>query len=148
MSDVAITNKIQTLMGFDFGTQRIGIATGQRLTESANPLDPIKAKDGIPNWDNLQRIIDEWQPDAFVVGLPLNMDGTASDMSNRAAKFARRLEGRFHRPAYTQDERLTSYEAKGMVIEQGGDRDFGANSVDGLAAQLILQSWMNEHPRD
>ena len=76
------------------------------------------------------------------------MDGTPSDMSNRAAKFARRLEGRFHRPAYTQDERLTSFEAKGMVIDQGGDRDFGANSVDGLAAQLILQSWMTEHPRD
>ncbi|KZZ40509.1 MAG: Holliday junction resolvase RuvX [Saccharospirillaceae bacterium] len=148
MSGVAITNKIQTLMGFDFGTQRIGIATGQRVTETAGPLDPVKAKDGIPNWDNLQKIINEWQPDAFVVGLPLNMDGTPSDMSNRAAKFARRLEGRFHRPAYTQDERLTSFEAKGMVIDQGGDRDFGANSVDGLAAQLILQSWMTEHPRD
>ena len=148
MSGVAITNKIQTLMGFDFGTQRIGIATGQRVTETAGPLDPVKAKAGIPNGDNLQKIINEWQPDAFIVGLPLNMDGTPTDMSNRAAKFARRLEGRFHRPAYTQDERLTSFEAKGMVIDQGGDRDFGANSVDGLAAQLILQSWMTEHPRD
>jgi len=148
MSGVAISNKIQTLMGFDFGTQRIGIATGQRLTAGTQALNPIKAKDGIPNWDNLQRVIDEWQPDAFVVGLPLNMDGTPSEMSRRAAKFARRLEGRYHRPAYTQDERLTSYEAKGMVIEQGGHRDFGANSVDGLAAQLILESWMGEHPRD
>ena len=148
MSGVAISNKIQTLMGFDFGTQRIGIATGQRLTAGTQALNPIKAKDGIPNWDNLQRVIDEWQPDAFVVGLPLNMDGTPSEMSRRAAKFARRLEGRYHRPAYTQDERLTSYEAKGMVIEHGGNRDFGANSVDGLAAQLILESWMGEHPRD
>lgn len=148
MSDVAITNKIKTLMGFDFGTLRIGIATGQRLTNGANALNPIKAKDGIPNWDNLKKIIDEWQPDAFVVGLPLNMDGTPSEMSTRAAKFARRLEGRYHRPAYTQDERLTSYEAKGMVIEQGSNRDFGANSVDGLAAELILQSWMSEHPRE
>lgn len=148
MSDVAISNRIQTLMGFDFGTQRIGIATGQRLTSGTRALNPIKAKDGIPNWDNLQRVIDEWQPDAFIVGLPLNMDGSVSDMSRRAAKFARRLEGRYHRPAYTQDERLTSFEAKGMVIEQGGSRDFGSNSVDGLAAELILQSWMNEHPRD
>jgi len=148
MSDVAISNRIQTLMGFDFGTQRIGIATGQRLTSGTRALNPSKAKDGIPNWDNLQRVIDEWQPDAFIVGLPLNMDGSASDMSRRAAKFARRLEGRYHRPAYTQDERLTSFEAKGMVIEQGGSRDFGSNSVDGLAAELILQSWMNEHPRD
>lgn len=148
MSDVAITNKIRSVMSFDFGTQRIGIAIGQRLTGSGSALNPIKAKDGIPNWDNLQKIVDEWQPDAFVVGLPLNMDGSKSEMSNRAAKFARRLEGRFHRPAYTQDERLTSFEAKGMVIEQGGSRDFGANSVDCIAAQLILESWMNEHPRE
>ena len=112
-----IPDRITSVMGFDFGTRRIGIAIGQRLTDSANALEPIKAKDGVPDWDALERIINEWQPDAFVTGLPLNMDGTPSEMSRRAAKFSRRLEGRFHRPSYTQDERLTSYEAKGMVIE-------------------------------
>jgi len=143
-----IPDRIQQLLAFDFGTKRIGIATGQRLTNGTQALSPIAARDGVPDWGQLEKIINEWQPDAFVVGLPLNMDGTPSEMSNRAAKFARRLEGRYQRPAYTQDERLTSYEAKGMVIEQGGNRDFGENSVDGLAAQLILQSWMSEHPRD
>ena len=69
-------------------------------------------------------------------------------MSRRAAKFAKRLEGRFHRPAYTHDERLTSYEAKGIVIAEGGNRNFGENSVDGIAAQLILESWMIAHPRE
>ena len=132
--------RIKSLMAFDFGTQRIGIAIGQRITAGAQPLNPIKARDGIPDWDGLQRLIDEWQPDAFVVGLPLNMDGSDSDMSRRANKFARRLEGRYHRPAYTHDERLTSYEAKGIVIEQGGSRDFGANSVDGLAT-LYQNTW-------
>lgn len=136
------------LMGFDFGTQRIGIATGQRITCSANPLDPIKARDGIPNWEQLQRIVEQWQPDAFVVGLPLNMDGSESDMSLRASKFARRLEGRFHKPAALHDERLSSFEAKGMVMEHSRERNFGQYSVDGLAAKLILESWMASHPKE
>lgn len=138
--------RVINLLAFDFGTQRIGVAVGQRITGNARPLSPLKARDGVPNWDDIQRLVDEWQPDAFVVGLPLNMDGSDSDMSRRAKKFANRLEGRFHRPNFTHDERLTSYEAKGMVIAQGGNRDFGANSVDGLAAQLILESWMAQWP--
>ena len=143
----AIPARICTLMAFDFGTQRIGIATGQRLTGGTSALKPMKARDGVPDWDALQAIVDEWQPDAFVTGLPLNMDGSESDMSRRAAKFARRLEGRFHRPSYTHDERLTSYEAKGMVMQEHGHQNFGDYSVDGLAACLILESWMSEHPR-
>lgn len=138
--------KIQRLMAFDFGTKRIGIAVGQRLTATAEPLSPIKAQDGIPNWEELGRIIAAWEPDAFVVGLPLNMDGSPSEMSTRANKFAQRLEGRYHRRAFTHDERLSSYEAKGYVMAQGGSRDFGKHSVDGLAAQLVLESWMAEHP--
>lgn len=132
-------------MAFDFGTQRIGIAVGQRLTGQASPIEPIKARDGIPNWDQLERIITEWQPQAFVTGLPLNMDGSPSELSRRAKKFANRLEGRFHRPSFTHDERLTSYEAKGRVIEAGGNRNFGENSVDGIAAQLILESFLSQY---
>jgi len=142
-----IPDKVRSVMGFDFGTQRIGIAIGQRLTDSATALEPIKARDGVPDWDMLQKIIDEWQPDAFVTGLPLNMDGSESEMSRRAGKFARRLEGRFHRPSYTHDERLTSYEAKGIVISERRHQNFGDFSVDGIAASLILESWMAAHPR-
>ncbi|WP_036533861.1 Holliday junction resolvase RuvX [Oceanobacter kriegii] len=142
-----VPDRIVHVMAFDFGTKRIGIAIGQRLTGSSRALEPIKANNGAPNWEQLEAIVKEWQPDAFVTGLPLNMDGSQSDMSLRAAKFARRLEGRLHKPSYTQDERLTSYEAKGMVISDSGERDFGKHSVDGLAAQLILESWMNENPR-
>lgn len=143
----AIPERFTSAMGFDFGTQRIGIAVGQRLTNSAEAIDPIKARDGVPDWDTLEKIINEWQPHVFVVGLPLNMDGSESDMSRRANKFAKRLEGRFHRPSYTHDERLTSYEAKGMVLENVGHKNFGDYSVDGIAARLILESWMSEHPR-
>lgn len=145
---VHIPDRIITLMAFDFGTKRIGIAYGQRISNSSQELAPISARDGVPNWDELQKLTDEWKPDAFVVGLPLNMDGSMSDMSRRASKFARRLEGRLHKPSFTQDERLTSFEAKGMVMESSGERDFGAHSVDGLAARIILENWMNAHPRN
>ncbi|MDF1762004.1 MAG: Holliday junction resolvase RuvX [Oleibacter sp.] len=141
-----VPDRINSLMAFDFGTQRMGVAIGQRLMGTAQALSPIKAKDGIPNWDALDRVIKEWQPQGFVVGLPLNMDGSVSEMSRRASKFARRLEGRFHLPAYMQDERLTSYEAKAQVIEEQGFTNFGDHSVDGMAACLILQSWITEHP--
>lgn len=144
---IQIPQRIASVMSFDFGTRRIGIAIGQRLIGSATELAPIKARDGIPDWEHLEKIIEEWRPDAFVTGLPLNMDGTASEMSRRAAKFARRLEGRFHRPSYTHDERLTSYEAKRQVMEESGYQNFGDHSVDGLAACLILESWMLEHPK-
>jgi len=76
------------------------------------------------------------------------MDGTPSDLSRRANKFANRLEGRFHKPSFTHDERLTSYEAKGRVIEMGGNRNFGENSVDGIAAQLILESFLTQYNTD
>ena len=146
MPEQTVPDKIQQLMGFDFGTRRIGIAVGQRLTNGSSELAPIPARDGIPDWDQLGRIIEEWQPDAFVVGLPLNMDGSDSDMSRRARKFAGRLEGRFHKPSYVQDERLSSFEAKEQVKAQQGYTNFGEHSVDGLAACLILESWMREHP--
>lgn len=143
---MAITPKQLSLMAFDFGTQRMGVAIGQRLTATAQELSPLKAKDGVPNWQQLESIIKEWQPDAFVVGLPLNMDGSESDMSRRALKFARRLEGRFGKPSFTHDERLSSFEAKGHVMAQGGSRDFGRHSVDGLAAVIILEGFMAQWP--
>lgn len=132
------------ILAFDFGTSRIGVAVGQPVTESASPLAPIRAKDGVPDWVALQRLFEEWQPATIVVGLPLNMDGSLCEMSYRARKFANRLHERFQCPCYLTDERLTSHEAKGYHLAQGGRADFKANSVDGVAAQLILESWFRE----
>lgn len=134
-------NAAIAVLGFDFGTTRIGVAIGQSLTGQGRPLAPLKATDGIPNWDMISALVEEWQPDAFVVGLPLNMDGSENEMCQRARKFAKRLHGRYNRPYHMMDERLSSYEAKGQVIAQGGNRNFKENSVDGLAAQMILESW-------
>ena len=96
-----VTNKIQTLMAFDYGKKRIGLAVGQRLLQSANGIGYVNATDGKPNWDQLDAFVKEWQPDGFVVGLPLNMDGTPSDMSKRANKFCNRLHGRYGKPSFT-----------------------------------------------
>ena len=77
----------QTLLGFDFGTKSIGVATGQMITATAQPLDAIKANDGIPNWNIVEKVIKEWLPDLVIIGLPLNMDGTEQPITQRAKKF-------------------------------------------------------------
>ncbi|ADZ92915.1 Holliday junction resolvase RuvX [Marinomonas mediterranea] len=140
----ASPNIAKTVLGFDFGTTRIGVAIGQNVTMSARPLSPLKANEGIPNWDTIAKLVAEWEPDCFVVGLPLNMDGSENEMCQRARKFAKRLHGRYNRPYHMMDERLSSYDAKGQVIAQGGHRNFKENSVDGLAAQLIIETWFAE----
>ena len=141
-----MSTHLKTCLGFDFGTKRIGVAVGRSLLGTASPLPPIVARDGIPDWTIIERMVSEWKPDGFVVGLPLNMDGSSSDMSLRATKFAKRLQGRFNKPYFMMDERLSSHEAKGFVIAGGGNRDFGENSVDGIAASLILESWFAQQP--
>lgn len=132
------------VMAFDFGTRRIGVATGQQLLGTGQPLTLLPAKDGIPDWDAIGHLLDEWKPDLVVVGLPLNMDDSENDMCARARKFGKRLHGRFHVPVEMIDERLTSFEAKGEVMTSGGSRDFGRHGVDDRAAVLILETWFRQ----
>lgn len=131
-------------MAFDFGLRRIGVAVGQEMLGTGEPLALLPARDGIPDWDRIRALLDEWRPDLLLVGLPLNMDGSENDMCARARKFGKRLHGRFHYPVQMVDERLTSYEAKGEVIAAGGSRDFGRHGVDDRAAVLILETWFRE----
>jgi len=133
---------IKTLLAFDYGTRNIGVASGQTITHSATELPPLKAKDGVPDRSHIEKIIAEWKPDLVLVGLPLNMDGTESELSTRARKFANRLHGRFGVKIEMKDERLTSFEAKGEVMSRGGSRDYKNNPVDSIAARLILESWL------
>ncbi|RYF99439.1 MAG: Holliday junction resolvase RuvX [Chitinophagaceae bacterium] len=136
---------IKTLLAFDYGTKNIGVATGQTITSSANSLPPLKAKDGIPDWTLIEKLIQEWKPDLVLVGLPLNMDDSESELSARARKFANRLHGRFGVKVELADERLTSFEAKGEVISRGGSRDYKNNPVDSIAARLILEGWLENN---
>ncbi|MCR8914438.1 Holliday junction resolvase RuvX [Marinobacter panjinensis] len=132
------------VMAFDFGTRRIGVASGQELLGTGKPLTMLAARDGVPDWDQIGRLLDEWKPDCVLVGLPLNMDDTENDMCARARKFGKRLHGRFHVEVEMVDERLTSFEAKGDVMAAGGSRDFGRDGVDDRAAVLILETWFHQ----
>jgi len=120
------------IFGFDYGTHHIGLAVGQGVTQTASPLTILPAKQGIPNWDTLSKLVLEWSPDRFIVGLPINMDETDSPMSARAIKFARRLSGRFDLPYEMIDERLSSVEARALSAKA---------RVDDLSAVLILETW-------
>ncbi|MDO9619618.1 MULTISPECIES: Holliday junction resolvase RuvX [Pseudomonas] len=136
---------LRLLLGFDYGSKQIGVAVGQVITGQARELCILKAQNGVPDWQKVEALIKEWQPDAIVVGLPLNMDGTKSEMSDRAEKFARRLNGRFNLPVHTHDERLTTYEAKGQRLQQGQNSGYRERPVDALAAALLLQGWLEEN---
>ena len=137
-------NSAQMIMAFDFGTQKMGMAVGQSLIESANPLVLFPMKDGIPNWDELLKIVKQYQPNLFLVGLPLNMDETESELSARARKFARRLRHQTNIETLMVDERLTTREARGE-LESYQAQGRKKVSADSIAAALFIESWYR-HP--
>ena len=134
------TTAHQTLLGFDYGRKRIGVAVGQQLTRSATALTTVRACDGKPDWPAISQLIEEWKPDALVVGIPYHMDGTEQDMTHAAQRFCRQLEGRYRLPVYQADERLTSY-----IVESSLPGNSNAQQdIDPLAARLILQDWLQQ----
>lgn len=132
------------VIAFDFGTKRIGCALGQSIMQIARPLSTIAAKDGQPDWHCVQAVIDEWQPNLLLVGLPLNMNGTEQDITHRASKFARQLKERFSISVYTIDERLTTTEARSRAFDQGGYRAIRKSEIDSLAAKLMVEQWFSD----
>jgi len=134
----------RTLLGFDYGLKNIGVAVGQELTSTANPLTVIKARNGIPNWDEVHALLDQWKPQLLIVGLPLNMDGSEQKMTAAARKFGNRLNGRFQIPVEWQDERLSTYEALEHLGVHSKLQANKRDDVDRISAQLILQSWLNQ----
>lgn len=134
-------------MAFDFGLRQIGVAVGNCLLGTTQPLPILNAKEGQPDWRVMEVLIEEWRPEFLVVGEPLNMDGSDSALSEQANKFARRLHGRLGLEVVMVDERLSSFEAKSVSREQGHRGDFRKQPVDSIAAELILQSWLAEYAR-
>ncbi|RLA51645.1 MAG: Holliday junction resolvase RuvX, partial [Gammaproteobacteria bacterium] len=130
----------RTVMAFDFGLRQIGVAVGNCLLRTSQPLPVLRAREGIPDWQAVEGLIDEWRPDLLVVGDPLNMDGSASALCERARKFGRRLHGRLGLPVVMVDERLSSFEAKQNSRAQGHRGNFVDQPVDSYAAELILQT--------
>ena len=130
---------MQTLLGFDFGLQRIGIAVGQRISGTASALCTLTALNGKPDWESITGLIESWRPDALVVGLPLHADGSDSSMTTAARKFSQQLKERYHLPVYTMDERLSSHAAAELARAQ---KSAGKKGIDAIAAGIILENWL------
>jgi len=133
-----------TLLAFDFGHRRIGVAVGQTLTGSANALAVVPVANK-PDWQAISKLLSEWKPVAVVVGLPLAADGGETDMSKDARRFGRQLEGRYGMSVWYEDERLTSFSAEQRFVDarsRGSMRRKDAALKDAMAAQIILENWL------
>ncbi len=134
----------QTVLGFDFGTKKIGVSVGQTVTRTATPLTLLEAKNGEPKWEDIAKIIQTWKPASLVVGRPLNMDGTTQLLTELAEQFAHKLESHTCLPVYFMDERLSTVEARANLFEKGGYRALSRKNIDATAAQIILHDWLNQ----
>lgn len=121
---------------FDFGMKHIGVASVEVTSRIVGPKCTLSANHGKPNVDQLDFLVDAWQPTDLVVGLPLNMDSTESKMSRAARKFGHYLEKRFHLPVHFVDERLSSYDA--------AQREGTKNADHALAAVAIGETWLHD----
>lgn len=133
-----------TLLAFDFGTKRIGMAIGNTITCRARPLGTIADEKTDVRFSTIQSLIDEWQPAALIVGLPCNEDGTPHEMTALCRRFANRLKGRFNLPAILVDERYTSAAASSALNEAGIHGRQQKTMIDQYAAQQILQAYFDE----
>jgi putative Holliday junction resolvase len=135
-----------TYLGFDFGNKKIGVAVGQTTTQTASPLQTIRSINQTPNWEIISQLIKEWQPIGLVVGISKQQNGEDNPVTPRMRKFCRQLEGRYQLPVYQVDETLSTFEAKQLLFD---DLHVSAGKLwdvqDQLAAQLILQSWLNDY---
>lgn len=134
-------DSINKIMGFDFGTRWIGTAIGQTITQTASPLKTFETKNNKPDWNGIEKQIKEFSPDLLVIGLPLNADGEEQDISQKARKFSRQLEGRFHIKTEMVDERLTTRQ----VYIDSAENHLTKQQIDAASAVLITQSWLDNN---
>ena len=126
---------VRSFLAFDYGTKRVGVASGNTLMRQASPLRTVAAE-GDARFDAIGRLIAEWAPDALVIGVPVHPDGTPHDNTARARRFGRQLNGRFKLPVHEVDERYTTTEAHAM----------GAADVDAASAAIILEQFLRDTP--
>jgi len=135
-------------MVFDYGERRIGVACANPRAGLAFALKTVPAQDGVPDWEALDALMDEWRPGILVVGLPYNMDGSESRMTQRAREFVKLVGKRYDLPVDTMDERLTSMEASAILREQRRQgirpRKIMRTDIDSLAARLIAEAWLGK----
>jgi len=135
-------------LGFDYGTKRIGVAVGQRLTGRARPLATLQAVLGVPDWQQVERLLSEWRPEALVVGVPRAVDGKNLYTTPLALTFVEQLREQSQCEIYTVDERYSTVEARAELFALGGYRKIKSSEIDSLAACIILEQWLNTQADD
>jgi putative holliday junction resolvase len=139
----------RVFLGFDYGGKFIGVAVGSTHSGLAQPAATVRVRaNHVPDWDQISRLVSEWRPHALVVGLPLNMDGTEQTMTRAARAFGDRLKERYNLPVHMVDERLTTRAAKDQLYAAGVAGTRHKSRLDEVAAQTILQSFLNGQKND
>ncbi len=133
-----------TFLGFDYGKRHTGVAVGSRHSGTAQPLALLSARGREPDWDAIGRLIETWQPEGLVVGLPLNMDGSDNAMTRAARAFGEALRARYNLPVHMVDERLSSRAATDLLLEAGVPLKRHKHLIDQRAAQTILQAFLHD----
>lgn len=131
------------ILCFDYGEKRIGVAVGQTLTNTARPLTQIACDGRLPQWQDIDELINNWRPQLLLVGLPLNMDDSESPISKKARFFMSELEARYAKIVIPVDERLTSHAARERLTESGRNKP-SKEEINSVAAQIILETWLQE----
>jgi putative Holliday junction resolvase len=131
-------------LGFDFGYKRIGVAVGQGITQTARPLTTLAAKEGVPDWFLIEKLIREWRPLALIVGLPTCIDDSEQYTTPASKEFAHQLHQRFSLPVHMVDERLSTKEARSQLFAEGGYRKIKNTPIDSIAACIILEQWLQQ----
>ena len=140
---------VKTFLGFDVGTKRTGIAVANSLSSKAHGIETvIHNKDGSTNWNQLEEIIKQHNPDAFIVGLPLDKENKEQEMTFIAKSFGKKLEKRYNIDVFFIDEYLSSLEAKNQLKWHFAHKNADRGDVDKRSAELILQTWLNETTHD
>ena len=135
----------KVILAFDFGLKHIGVAIGQEITNTAETFFSLKAKNGEPDWSKLDPLVKEWNPKLLVVGNPLNMDGSDSEIKKKSDKFSNLINKRYNIPVELMDERLTTREAKDRLKTEEDNSISSGRDTHQIAAQIILENWFAEN---
>ena len=133
------------LLGFDYGRKRIGVASGQLITATASALETVRVYKQGPDWQRFDHLVEQWQPGLMVLGISRHADGTDSPLTPKIREFAEQLQQRYGCEVETIDEYLSSSEASQLLRDSGASPE--GDHLDALAAQLILQSWIDQQVR-
>ncbi len=140
-----VPKDIVNLMAFDFGLKQMGVAVGQTITNTARPIDVVAVKAGNADWDKVDALVDDWGPDAFVLGLSLHMNGAKQSFHPQLEFFKKELSRRYKKEVFWSDERLTTVAAREQLFDDGGKRKLTKANIDAKSAEIILEQWLYDN---